>query len=329
MATTPVFSIIVPFLNEEEVLPETYRRLTGVMEKIGDPYELLFVNDGSTDRSPDMVAELCAGDPRVRLLSLSRNFGQQAATLAGMRHAEGQALVVIDADLQDPPEVIASMAEKWRQGYHVVYGGREKRQGETWFKKSTSRIFHRLLNALCDFSIPEDTGDFRLIDRKVRDVLCGLREHSLFFRGLVSWVGFRQTEISFVREGRFAGETKYPFRKMFKLSVDAMTSFSYKPLRLASYLGFALSGVSFLYLIRVFYEKFFTDHTVPGWSSLMSMSLFFHGVTLVILGILGEYVGRIYDEARDRPRYIVASTRGFPPRGGDPTPVGPEAPEAL
>ncbi len=329
MATTPVFSIIVPFLNEEEVLPETYRRLTGVMEKIGDPYELLFVNDGSTDRSPDMVAELCAGDPRVRLLSLSRNFGQQAATLAGMRHAEGQALVVIDADLQDPPEVIASMAEKWRQGYHVVYGRREKRQGETWFKKSTSRIFHRLLNALCDFSIPEDTGDFRLIDRKVRDVLCGLREHSLFFRGLVSWVGFRQTEISFVREGRFAGETKYPFRKMFKLSVDAMTSFSYKPLRLASYLGFALSGVSFLYLIRVFYEKFFTDHTVPGWSSLMSMSLFFHGVTLVILGILGEYVGRIYDEARDRPRYIVASTRGFPPRGGDPTPVGPEAPEAL
>jgi len=276
-----------------------------------------------------MVAELCAKDPRVRLLSLSRNFGQQAATLAGMGHAEGRALVVIDADLQDPPEVIAPMAEKWRQGYHVVYGRREKRQGETWFKKATSRIFHRLLNALCDFSIPEDTGDFRLIDRKVRDVLCGLREHSLFFRGLVSWVGFRQTEVSFVREGRFAGETKYPFRKMFKLSVDAMTSFSYKPLRLASYLGFALSGVSFLYLIRVFYEKFFTDHTVPGWSSLMSMSLFFHGVTLVILGILGEYVGRIYDEARDRPRYIVASTRGFPPRGGDPTPVGPEAPEAL
>ncbi|HQH78926.1 MAG TPA: glycosyltransferase family 2 protein, partial [Synergistaceae bacterium] len=306
--------IIVPFLNEEEVLPETYRRLTEVMEKIGEPYELLFVNDGSTDRSPDMVAELCAKDPRVRLLSLSRNFGQQAATLAGMGHAEGRALVVIDADLQDPPEVIAPMAEKWRQGYHVVYGRREKRQGETWFKKATAYAFYRILNRLCDFSIPADTGDFRLIDRKVRDVLCGLREHSLFFRGLVSWVGFRQTEVSFVREGRFAGETKYPFRKMFKLSVDAMTSFSYKPLRLASYLGFALSGVSFLYLIYVFYEKFFTDHTVPGWSSLMSMSLFFHGVILVILGILGEYVGRIYDEARDRPRYIVASTKGFPPR---------------
>ena len=184
---------------------------------------------------------------------------------------------------------------------------------ETWFKKGTSRLFHRLLNALCDFSIPEDTGDFRLIDRNVRDVLRGLREHSLFFRGLVSWVGFRQTEVSFVREGRFAGETKYPFRKMLKLSIDAMTSFSHKPLRLASYVGFALSGMSFLYLLYVVYEKFFTDHTVPGWTSLMSMSLFFHGITLVILGILGEYVGRIYDEARDRPRYIVASLRGGTP----------------
>ena len=313
MATAAVFSVIVPFLNEEAVLSETYRRLTGVMEKLGEPYELLFVNDGSTDRSPEMVAGLCAADPRVRLLSLSRNFGQQAATLAGLEYAEGQALVVIDADLQDPPEVIAPMAETWRQGYHVVYGRREKRMAESWFKKGTSRLFHRLLNALCDFSIPEDTGDFRLIDRNVRDVLCGLREHSLFFRGLVSWVGFRQTEVSFVREGRFAGETKYPFRKMLKLSIDAMTSFSHKPLRLASYVGFALSGMSFLYLLYVVYEKFFTDHTVPGWTSLMSMSLFFHGITLVILGILGEYVGRIYDEARDRPRYIVASLRGGTP----------------
>ena len=314
----PVFSVIVPFLNEEEVLPETCRRLTAVMEGLGETFELVFVNDGSTDRSPAIMEELASRDDRVRLLSFSRNFGHQAAVLAGLEYAAGEALVVIDADLQDPPEVIARMAEKWRQGYHVVYGRREKRQGETWFKKATAYAFYRILNRLCDFSIPADTGDFRLIDRKVRDVLCGLREHSLFLRGLVSWVGFRQTDVAFVREERFAGETKYPLKKMIKLSLDAMISFSYKPLRLASYLGFALSGVSFLYLLYVLYEKFFTDRTVPGWSSLMSMSLFFHGVTLVILGILGEYVGRIYDETRDRPRYIVESTRGFPPRGGTP-----------
>lgn len=310
---TPVFSVIVPFLNEEEVLPETCRRLTAVMEGLGEPFELVFVNDGSTDRSPAIMEDLAARDPRVRLLSFSRNFGHQSAVLAGLEYAAGQALVVIDADLQDPPEVIVPMAEKWRQGYHVVYGRREKRQGETWFKKATAFAFYRILNRLCDFSIPADTGDFRLIDRKVRDVLCGLREHSLFLRGLVSWVGFRQTEVAFVREERFAGETKYPLRKMIKLSLDAMVSFSYKPLRLASYVGFALSGASVLFLLYVFYEKFFTDRTVPGWSSLMSMSLFFHGITLVILGILGEYVGRIYDEARDRPRYIVASLRGGTP----------------
>ena len=311
---TPVFSVIVPFLNEEEVLPETCRRLTAVMEGLGEPFELVFVNDGSTDRSPAIMEDLAARDPRVRLLSFSRNFGHQSAVLAGLEYAAGQALVVIDADLQDPPEVIVPMAEKWRQGYHVVYGRREKRQGETWFKKATAFAFYRILNRLCDLSIPADTGDFRLIDRKVRDVLCGLREHSLFLRGLVSWVGFRQTEVAFVREERFAGETKYPLRKMIKLSLDAMVSFSYKPLRLASYVGFALSGASVLFLLYVFYEKFFTDRTVPGWSSLMSMSLFFHGITLVILGILGEYVGRIYDETRNRPRYIVESTRGFPSR---------------
>ena len=311
---TPVFSVIVPFLNEEEVLPETCRRLTAVMEGLGEPFELVFVNDGSTDRSPAIMEDLAARDPRVRLLSFSRNFGHQSAVLAGLEYAAGQALVVIDADLQDPPEVIVPMAEKWRQGYHVVYGRREKRQGETWFKKATAFAFYRILNRLCDFSIPADTGDFRLIDRKVRDVLCGLREHSLFLRGLVSWVGFRQTEVAFVREERFAGETKYPLRKMIKLSLDAMVSFSYKPLRLASYVGFALSGASVLFLLYVFYEKLFTDRTVPGWSSLMSMSLFFHGITLVILGILGEYVGRIYDETRNRPRYIVESTRGFPSR---------------
>ena len=311
---TPVFSVIVPFLNEEEVLPETCRRLTAVMEGLGEPFELVFVNDGSTDRSPAIMEDLAARDPRVRLLSFSRNFGHQSAVLAGLEYAAGQALVVIDADLQDPPEVIVPMAEKWRQGYHVVYGRREKRQGETWFKKATAFAFYRILNRLCDFSIPADTGDFRLIDRKVRDVLCGLREHSLFLRGLVSWVGFRQTEVAFVREERFAGETKYPLRKMIKLSLDAMVSFSYKPLRLASYVGFALSGASVLFLLYVFYEKLFTDRTVPGWSSPMSMSLFFHGITLVILGILGEYVGRIYDETRNRPRYIVESTRGFPSR---------------
>nr|HPQ38440.1 glycosyltransferase [Synergistaceae bacterium] len=219
--------------------------------------------------------------------------------------ARGEAVEIIDADLQDPPEVIPRMAEKWRQGYSVVYGQREKRKKESFFKKFTSRAFYRILNLLCDIPIPLDTGDFRLMDRKVRNVLCGLREHSLFFRGLVSWVGFRQTKVTFVREGRFAGETKYPLRKMINLSLDAITSFSYKPLRLAGYLGFFLSGMSFLMLLYVVWEKLFTDRTVQGWSSLMTMSLFFHGMTLILLGILGEYIARIYEETKNRPRYIV------------------------
>ncbi|HOO63355.1 MAG TPA: glycosyltransferase family 2 protein [Synergistaceae bacterium] len=301
----PVFSIIVPFLNEEEVLPETCRRLVKVMEGMGEPFELLFIDDGSTDGSAALMDRAAEKDERIRMISFSRNFGQQAAVMAGLERARGEAVVIIDADLQDPPEVIPRMAEKWRQGYSVVYGQREKRKKESFFKKFTSRAFYRILNLLCDIPIPLDTGDFRLMDRKVRNVLCGLREHSLFFRGLVSWVGFRQTKVTFVREGRFAGETKYPLRKMINLSLDAITSFSYKPLRLAGYLGFFLSGMSFLMLLYVVWEKLFTDRTVQGWSSLMTMSLFFHGMTLILLGILGEYIARIYEETKNRPRYIV------------------------
>jgi dolichol-phosphate mannosyltransferase len=302
---SPIFSIIIPFLNEEEVLPETCRRLIKVMEEMGEPFELLFIDDGSTDGSAALIDAAADRDRRIRMISLSRNFGQQAAVMAGLEHARGKAMVIIDADLQDPPEVIPRMAEKWRQGYSVVYGQREKRKKETFFKKFTSRAFYRVLNALCDIPIPLDTGDFRLMDRQVCSVLCGLREHSLFFRGLVSWVGFRQTKVTFVREGRFAGETKYPLRKMVNLSLDAITSFSYKPLRLAGYLGFFLSGMSFLMLLYVVWEKLFTDRTVQGWSSLMTMSLFFHGVTLILLGVLGEYIARIYEETKNRPRYIV------------------------
>ncbi len=301
----PIFSVVIPFLNEEEVLSETYGRLTRVMEGLQETFELLFINDGSTDTSPEIVRSLAQKDCRVRLVSFSRNFGHQAAVMAGLEYARGKAIIIIDADLQDPPEVIPRMVDLWEQGYKVVYGQREKRKKESLFKKVTSHLFYRILNGLCDISIPLDTGDFRLIDRQVRDVLCGLREHSLFLRGLVSWIGFRQTKVTFVREGRFAGSTKYPLRKMIALSMDAITSFSHKPLRLAGYAGFFLSAASFLMLLYVLWEKLFTQRTVQGWTSLMVISLFFHGITLILLGILGEYVARIYKEAQDRPRYIV------------------------
>ncbi|MCF7935323.1 MAG: glycosyltransferase family 2 protein [Synergistales bacterium] len=307
----PTLSVVVPFLNEEDVLDTTCRRLQTVLKGTGMPWEIIFVDDGSTDSSASIIRARSQRDRRFRLLSFSRNFGQQSAVMAGLEYASGEAIVIIDADLQDPPEVIPQMIEKWREGFEVVYGRRLKRKKERFFKKMTSHCFYRMLNHLVDFPIPVDTGDFRLMDSKVRDVLCGLREHSLFLRGLISWIGFRQGEVTFIREGRYAGETKYPFAKMLRLSLDAVTSFSYKPLRLAGYLGFLLSAVSFVYILVVVIEKLFTDLTVPGWSSLMAITLFFNGITLIMLGILGEYVGRIYEETKDRPRYIITEHLGF------------------
>ncbi|MBS2773028.1 glycosyltransferase family 2 protein [Anoxybacillus rupiensis] len=299
------YSVIIPVYNEEPVIRETYKRLKKVMEQADGPYELLFVNDGSTDRTMTIIKELAAQDQAVHFLDFSRNFGHQIAITAGMEHAAGEAIVIIDADLQDPPELILTMIRKWQEGYEVVYAKRTKRKGETFFKKQTAHWFYRLLRAVTEIEIPVDTGDFRLIDRKVCDALIHMKERNRFVRGLVSWVGFKQAAIEYERDERFAGETKYPLKKMLRFSMDGITSFSYKPLKLASFLGLLLSMGSGIGMLVVLYLKLFTDSTVAGWSSLLLTTLFFNGVILIILGVIGEYIGRIYDEAKGRPLYIV------------------------
>ncbi|MDT3429049.1 dolichol-phosphate mannosyltransferase [Paenibacillus forsythiae] len=305
------YSVIVPMYNEEEVISHTYERLKEVMDRSGDAYELIFVNDGSRDRSADVIREIADGDGHVKLIDFSRNFGHQIAITAGMDYARGDAVVVIDADLQDPPEVILELIAKWKQGYEVVYAKRLKRHGETFFKKITAKLFYRLLSRLTSVDIPTDTGDFRLIDRKVCNVLRELKEKNRYVRGLVSWVGFRQTMVEYVREERFAGETKYPLRKMIRFALDGITSFSHKPLKIASYLGFLLSFSSFVFLFFVLMQKWFTSRTVPGWASIVGVNLLFNGIVLMILGVIGEYIGRIYDESKDRPLYIVREAVGY------------------
>lgn len=305
------YSVIVPVYNEELVIEESYRRLTQVMEKTQGEYELLFINDGSRDKTPELLEALAVRDSHVKLLHFSRNFGHQTAVCAGMDYAGGQAVVIIDADLQDPPEVILQMIDKWQQGYDVVYGKRLQRKGETWFKKLTAKAFYRFLNHMTTVDIPVDTGDFRLIDRKVCDVMKGLTEKNRYVRGLVSWAGFKQTAVEYVREERFAGETKYPLRKMVKLAVDATVSFSYKPLRIAGLLGIVLSIASFIYLLIIIGQRLFTNTTVPGWASLIAVILFFNGVSLMLHSITGEYVGRIYEETKNRPLYIISGKKGF------------------
>lgn len=306
-----VCSIVIPMYNEEEVIKETYNRLKEVMDQSSESYELLFVNDGSKDRSAQIIAELARTDKNIRLIDFSRNFGHQIAVTAGMDYARGQAVVIIDADLQDPPEVIPRMLEKWREGYDVVYGKRLKRQGETFFKKFTAYLFYRILGALTDDNIPKDTGDFRLIDRKVCDAMKQLNEKNRFLRGMINWVGFKQTAVEYIREERWAGETKYPLKKMLKLATDGIFSFSYKPLKLATYIGFLLSASGFFYLLYVLYQRLFTLNTQTGWASIIAVNLIFNGITLVILGILGEYVGRIYEEVKGRPLYIVKEVIGL------------------
>lgn len=305
------YSVVVPLYNEELVIQETYKRLKKVMDSTNESYEIIFVNDGSRDKTAELAKEICSQDKHIKFISFSRNFGHQLAITAGMDNSRGNAVVVIDADLQDPPEVMLKMIEKWKEGYEVVYGKRTKRKGETLFKKFTAKMFYRTLNSLTDVDIPVDTGDFRLIDRKVCDALKTVPERNRYVRGLISWLGFKQVGVEFVREERFAGETKYPLKKMIKFAIDAITSFSYKPLKMATYAGSIISGFSFLYLLFVLFERLFTSLTVPGWSSIAALTLFFNGVTFIMLGIIGEYVGRIYDEAKGRPLYIIGEKKGF------------------
>ncbi|MCA0754935.1 glycosyltransferase family 2 protein [Paenibacillus sp. N4] len=323
------YSVIVPMYNEEEVIEYTYDRLKQVMDEAGEPYELIFVNDGSHDRTVELVSVICDFDPHVCLINFSRNFGHQIAISAGMDYARGDAIVVIDADLQDPPEVILDMIAKWKEGYEVVYGKRLKRKGETLFKKATAKLFYRTLRSLTNVDIPADTGDFRLIDRKVCDVLRGLKEKNRFVRGLVSWIGFRQTMVEYEREERFAGETKYPLKKMIAFAVDGITSFSYKPLKIATYVGFTLSLSSFLYLVVVIFQKLVLGGTAQGWASIVAVNLLFNGIILMLLGLIGEYIGRIYDESKNRPLYIVREVRGYAPGEEDAEAGSGEAPKRV
>lgn len=308
-----LISIVVPMYNEEEVIIETYKRLKGVMDETGEKYELIFVNDGSRDKTRDLAAAICYKDKNVKLIDFARNFGHQVAISAGMDNASGDAVVVIDADLQDPPEVIPEMIAKWREGFDVVYGKRLKREGDSFFKKFTAKVFYRTLNKLTDTEIPVDTGDFRLIDRKVCDALKNnISEKNRYVRGIISWLGFKSAPVEFVREKRFAGTTKYPLKKMLKFAGDAIMSFSLKPLKLATYLGVGLSIISFIYMVVLIILKLCgVLSTVLGWTSIVAISLFFNGIILMILGILGNYIGRIYEEVKGRPLYVIQNKINF------------------
>jgi glycosyltransferase involved in cell wall biosynthesis len=309
----PRYSIVAPAYNEEAVLHELHRRVAQVMDTTGEPWELVIVNDGSQDRTSEIVRELHAADPRVKLVDFARNFGHQPAVTAGLDYARGDAVVMIDADLQDPPEVILEMIERWKQGYEVVYAVRSEREGESWFKEFTARLFYRLIYRITDVDIPMDTGDFRLLDRRAADVLSQMRERHRFIRGMSVWVGFRQTGVTYKRHARFAGETKYPFRKMFRFALDAVTSFSYLPLQLASYLGFGIAALSGLFILAVIFLRLLGSDSPPfyGQATTLVAVLFLGGVQLISIGIIGEYLGRIYDEVKARPLYVVRETVGL------------------
>ncbi|MBI5302324.1 MAG: glycosyltransferase family 2 protein [Chloroflexi bacterium] len=310
--TKPRFSIVAPCFNEEKVLPELHRRICQVMEQTGETWELVLVNDGSHDRTADVMRELHAQDARVKVIDFARNFSHQLAVTAGLDYARGDAVIIIDADLQDPPELILQMIQKWRQGYEVVYAVRTKRRGESWFKEFTAKLFYRIIYRITDVKIPLDTGDFRLMDRKVVDAIKQLRERHRFIRGMTSWVGFRQTGVEYERQERFAGETHYPFKKMLKFAIDAITSFSYAPLQVATYLGFLIAGVSAIAGVFVIYARLFlSDHPFFGQATTLVAVLFLGGVQLITLGIIGEYLGRIYDEVKGRPLYIAREVLGF------------------
>lgn len=299
------YSIIAPIYNEIDNLPELYRRVKGVMDATGEPWELILVDDGSSDGSTDKIRELADHDKTVRPVIFARNFGHQVAITAGWDYARGDAIVIIDADLQDPPEVILELAKKWKEGYEVVYAVRGEREGESWFKLWTASLFYRLIYQITDVKIPVDTGDFRLMDRKVVNVLKQMKERHRFPRGMSAWVGFKQIGVTYKRAARLSGVTKYPFRKMFKLAVNAITGFSYFPLQVATFFGFFSAGISILAIPVVAILRLAGSHFFEGQATTLISVLFLGGVQLISLGILGEYVGRLYDEAKGRPLYIV------------------------
>ena len=298
-------SLIVPIYNESAVIDEFYRRASDALEAIeGMDYEIVFIDDGSRDDSYQQLAALAEQDSRIRVLKFSRNFGHQIAITAGLDYTTGDCIAIIDADLQDPPEVVAEMVAKWHEGYDVIYGKREEREGETFVKLVTAKVFYRLLAKMVRIEIPTDVGDFRLMSRRAAEQLMRMREKDRYVRGLVSWIGFKQTGVMYRRDKRYAGETKYPLRKMLKFALDGITSFSTVPLKLATWLGYFASFVGFLYLSTVFVQKAM-GITVPGFATIVVSVLFMGGVQLICLGIIGEYIGRIFNEIKPRPMYIV------------------------
>lgn len=300
-------SVIIPMYYEEDVVNECYKRISTVCQSIENyDYEVIFVNDGSKDKTLSMLEEIAKDDKKVKLISFSRNFGHQCAVTAGLKYVTGDAIVIIDADLQDPPELIQEMLKLWEQGNEVIYGKRKTRDGESKFKLLTAKLFYQTLNALSDVDIPKDTGDFRLVDRKVVDTINSMPEHNKFLRGLFSWVGYKQYAFEYERKERFAGETKYPLKKMLKLALDGIISFSTKPLKLVGGLGMLSIIASFgvlLYSILSFIFKW--NHLTPGWTSLMVTNTFLSGIILISLWMMSEYIARIYDESKDRPQYII------------------------
>ena len=305
-----LLSIIVPAFNEEEVLPEFYRRVAAMAEGIDAAAELIFINDGSTDQTLSLLQELKAGDPRVAILDLSRNFGKEIAMTAGLDHAHGDAVVVIDADLQDPPELIPEMLRQWQEGYDVVYAKRTSRAGESAMKKFTAHVFYRLIRRMSRVDIPPDTGDFRLLSRRAVDALVGLREQHRFMKGLFAWVGYPQKAILYERDARFDGETKWNFTGLWNFAIEGITSFSILPLKMASYVGVFTALSAFVYGIFIIFQTLFYGNPVAGYPSLLVAVLFLGGIQLIALGVIGEYLGRMFDETKGRPLYLL---KGYQP----------------
>ena len=302
----PIYSVIAPVFNETGSIEEFYKVTSKVMSDLGESWELILVDDGSSDGSTEKIRQLAEKDHHVQPVIFARNFGHQIAVTAGLDYSKGDAVIIIDADLQDPPEVILDLIAKWREGYEVVYAVRRKREGESWFKLFTASLFYRLIYRITDVKIPLDTGDFRLLDRKIVNIMGQMRERHRFLRGMAAWVGFKQIGVEYDRKERYAGKTKYPFSKMLKLALNAITSFSYFPLQMATYLGFISAGVSILAIPVVAYLRLSRGGALLGQATTLIAVLFLGGVQLITLGILGEYIGRIYDEAKGRPLYIVS-----------------------
>ncbi len=306
-----LISIVIPIFNEEATISELYKRIDKVLKNLNFQFELIFIDDSSCDLSLKKLEELREKDRRVKIISFSRNFGHQVAISAGIDYAAGEAAIIMDGDLQDPPELIPEMLEKYQEGYEIVYAKRKTRQ-DTFFKKTTASLFYCLINILSDTKIPQEAGDFRLLDKKALNSLKQLKEKSRFIRGLTSWIGFRQAAIEYERDKRFAGETNYPLNKMIKLAIDSITSFSYKPLKIATYIGFGAATIGFLGGLYALVLKILEpSSTVLGWTTIIIAIFFMGGIQLMILGIIGEYIGRIYTETQNRPLYIVDKELGF------------------